>query len=222
MKTVVLAVVLAAVCSTASATEIVVKNDSIPAAGSGTPLPAFLANEQAAAWLTSPVAGDIVGVQVLWASQFGGNPPSQELAVHIYAAGAFPMPGGLLASVVGPTLVDGAVNEFRHLDPPTDSVPLQVPVGAGQTFVVALEFFNQSAGNAFASGVEYDGDGCQAGKNGVFTIPGGWSDACAAGVTGDFGIRAIVDPVPVPEPGAVGLLGLSGLALRRRRRSCGA
>ena len=85
---------IALLATTVGAAEITVKNDSIPAPGSGTPLPAFIPNEQAAAWLTTPVAGDIVGVQVLWASQFGGNPASQELGIHVYAAGTFPTPGG--------------------------------------------------------------------------------------------------------------------------------
>ena len=192
MRRIALAIVIASMCSTVGAAEITVKNDSIPAGGFGTPLPAFVPNEQAAAWLTTPVAGDIVGVQVLWDSLFGGNPSSQELGIHIYAAGTFPTPGGLLASVTGPLLVDGSVNEFRYLDPPTNSVALQVPVSAGQTFVVAIEFLNQSSGNMFASGVGYDGDGCQTGKNSVFAIPGDWSDACLLGVAGDFGIRAIV------------------------------
>ncbi len=199
------------------AVEITLQNDSIPAPGSGTPLLNFIPNEQAAAWLTTPVAGDIVGVQVLWASQFGGNPASQELGIHVYAAGTFPVPGALLASVTGPLMIDGSVNEFRFLDPPTNNVPLQVPVSAGQTFVVAIEFLNQNAGNQFASSVEIDGDGCQTGKNSVFVIPGGWYDAGSLGVSGDFGIRAIVNPIP--EPSSLALLALGGLlALMRRRR----
>ena len=193
MRRAALVIVIASMCSTVGATEITVKNDSIPAAGSGMPLLAFVPNEQAAAWLTMPATGDIVGVQVLWASLFGGNPSSQELGIHIYAAGNFPTPGGLLGSVTGPLLVDGSVNEFRYLDPPTNSVALQIPLSAGQTFVVAIEFLNQSSGNPFATGVEYDSDGCQTGKNSVFAIPGGWSDACLLGVTGDLGIRAIVN-----------------------------
>jgi hypothetical protein len=162
------------------------------------------------------VAGDIVGVQVLWASQFGGNPASQELGIHIYAAGTFPTPGALLASVTGPLMIDGSVNEFRHLDPPANSVPLQVPVSAGQTFVVAIEFLNQNSGNQFGTSVEVDGDGCQTGKNSVFVIPGGWFDACPLGVSGDFGIRAIVNPIP--EPSSLALLALGLLALIRRRK----
>ena len=118
----------------------------------------------------------------------------------------------------GPVLIDGATNEFRFLDPPVDSVPLQVPVIAGQTFVVAIEFLNQQAqGNPFVPSVEYDADGCQAGVNAVFTIPGGWADACLAGVPGDFGIRAIVNPIPEPATFLVMMAGGLSMLLKRRR-----
>ena len=125
---------------------IVVQNDSIGAAGAGTPLPQFLPNEQAVAWLTTPVTGDIVGVQVFWDSLFGTNPPQTELALHIYGGGTFPTPGPLLATVNLPTLNDRALNQFNFLDPPTNSMPIQVPVTSGQTFAVGIEFLNQSAG----------------------------------------------------------------------------
>ncbi len=190
----------------AAAAEVVVQNDTVAVPGAGTPLPQFLQNERAAAWLTAPVTGDIVGVQILWDSLFGGNPPSQELGIDLFAGGVFPSPGAPLATVVAPVLSDLTVNEFRHLDPPTNLVPLQVPVTAGQVFVVSLEFLNQSSGNPTASGVEFDGDGCQVNRNSVFTIPGGWTDACAAGVTGDFAIRAIIRPIP--EPGTMLLTGV--------------
>jgi hypothetical protein len=197
-------------------TEVVLQNDSVPSPGAGTPLLSFVPNEMAAAWLTTPVAGDLVGVQILWDSQFGGNPQSLELGIHIFAGGTFPTPGALLATVVGPLLSDTTVNEFRHLDPPTNAVPLQIPVTAGQALVVALEFLNQSSGNMFASGVEHDLDGCQAGKNAAFAIPGGWIDACGAGVTGDWAIRAIVKPVP--EPGTAILLLMGALAWPWQRK----
>ena len=88
---------------------------------------------------------------------------------------------------------------------------------AGQTFVVALEFVNQSAGNLFASGVGIDLDGCQANSNSVNVMPGGWLDACALGISGDFGIRAIID-VPEPRIAALWMLSIAGFAVALRDR----
>ena len=42
---------------------------------------------------------------------------------------------GNSAAIVGPQLSDGAVNEFRFLDPPTNATPMRVPVTAGQAAV---------------------------------------------------------------------------------------
>jgi hypothetical protein len=203
----------------AGAAEILLKHDSIPAGGSHNPLNAFLVGEQAASWFTSPVNGDLVGVQIQWDSQFGGNPNSQEFAVYIYAGGIFPTPGPLLAQIVAPVLTDGSANEMRYLDPPADTSPLQVPVTPGQSFVVALEFFNQNSGNLFASSVEIDQDGILPGVNSVFALPGGWLDAGPQGVTGDFGIRAIVNQIP--EPSAL-LLALAFTSLWTTSRRCSA
>ena len=134
--------------------------------------------------------------------------------------------GGGNAVIVAPTLTADVMNEYRFLDPPTDAIPLSVPVSAGQSFVVSLLLLNQSAGGApFAPSVVYDQDGCQPGTNAVDVIPGGWSDACPLGVTGDWVIRAVVDcdEVPVPLAGSGGLLGLgvavaaSGAAALQRR-----
>ena len=202
------------------ASELIVQNDSIAPPGNGTPLNTLVPGEIVAAWLTTPVAGDIVGVQVLWDSPLGTNFPSTEAFIRIYAAGTFPTPGAELAKITSPILNDTMINEFRFLDPPADTMALQVPVTAGQTFVVGLELFNQSSGNAIASGVEYDVDGCQASSNAVLAIPGGWTDACSAGVTGDFGIRAIVQSVPLPAAvwPAAAVLGGAVMASRRRGR----
>ena len=212
--------IVAVFCSAgAQASEIILQNDSIPSPGSGAPLLAFLQGEIVASWFTTPVAGDIVGVQVLWNSNLGPNPPSQEMAITVYAAGPFPTPGAPLAVVTAPVLTDGSINEFRFLDPPADTTALQVAVSANQTFAVGLEFLNQSSGNPFASGVEIDLDGCQAGLNSVFVLPGGWNDACLLGVTGDFGIRAIINPIP--EPMTLSFLAFSALGLFLRRRATG-
>lgn len=159
---------------------------------------AFIPGEQAASWFISPTAGDIVGVQIQWDSILGANPTSTEMFVNIYGRGTFPTPGPLLAQIPFPLLSDGSADEMRYLDPPVNSVQMSIPVTSGQSFVVALEFLNQNAGFALASGVEIDQDGITPNANSVFAIPGGWFDAGQVGVTGDFGIRAIVRPVPEP------------------------
>ena len=199
--------------TTAIGAEIIVQNDSIPP---GTPLPTFVPGERVASWLTAPITGNIVGVQILWGSQFNLNPAQIEMAITVSAAGAFPTPGTPLATIVGPTLNDGVVNEFRHLDPPTNLVPLSVPVTAGQQFAVDLEFLNQSSGNPIASSILID-NAIIPGRNSVFAVPGGWLPAGPLGVTGDWGIRAII----VPEPASVvlcgsGIVALLLVAMRRR------
>ncbi len=202
----------------ANAAEILLRNDTIPAGGTNNPLLAFLQGEQTATWHTAPVTGNIVGVQVQWDSLFGGNPASLEMFVNIYAGGTFPTPGPLLAQIPGPLLNDASANEMRHLDPPTNAVPLLVPVTAGQTFVVALEYQNTNSGNQFGSGVEIDQDGIQAGANSVFVLPGGWADAIPLGVTGDFGIRAIVQQIPEPISSTLLSFGLALSLLVFRQR----
>jgi hypothetical protein len=198
------------------AAEMVLQNDSIASPGAGTPLPNFLPNEIVTSWLTTPVAGDIVGVQILWDSVIGANADSTETAIHIYAAGTFPTPGTTLASIGGTngvTLKDHMLNEFRFTDPPTNSSALSVPVSAGQTFVVGLEFLNQSSGNAFASSIEVDG-ALQTGKNSIYLNPpnGTWTSGTDVSLPGDFGIRAILRPVPEPATMALLLMGI-GLPL---------
>jgi hypothetical protein len=134
--------------------------------------------------------------------------------------------GGANAVIPGPPLVDGLMNEFRFLDPPANAVPLRVPVAAGQAFIVSLQFQNQSSGNPLAPSVVFDADGCQAGANAVDLLPGGWSDACPLGVTGDWVIRAVIDchasGVPASGPPGALVLGAlllaAGLAAARRLR----
>ncbi len=121
---------------------------------------------------------------------------------------------------MAPLLTDGIVNEFRFLDPPSNTVPLSVPVTGGQSFVVSLKFFNQSSGGApFLPDIVYDSDGCQLGLNSVDVMPGGWFDACLVGVTGDWALRAVIDCAPpnttppVPSTSGWGAAGLVSLLL---------
>jgi FlgD Ig-like domain len=144
--------------------------------------PCFVANEMAGAVFTLPAAAypiEILKVGIGWGSQFGGSGQTLGQAIHIYAAG-LPNPGAPIFSLVGPQLTDGVINEFNLGPLPGEIV---IPSGA---FTVALEFNTDNAGDPFAASVVHDGNGCQAGKNVVFAIPGGWQSACALGVTGDW------------------------------------
>lgn len=176
-----------------------VQNDSLIDGNSGTTCHCFVPGESAAAWLTSPCDGAIVAVQIFWRSQFGGGPSTTETGISIFGDGEFPEPGAVLvnqdnspAVITSPTLSDGTLNEFRYLDG-AKTIPLGVPIASGATFVVSLEVVNQSSGDIFAPTFVYDLDGCQANRNAVNVMPGGWIDACAVGVTGDWMIRAVVE-----------------------------
>jgi len=217
--------------ATAQGAEITVQNDSTVGGVPSSPGNFFLAGEATAAWLTASCSGDIVAAQVYWTSITDTNPAQLEMSITLYDGSTFPTPGAVLqnqgavdAVIVGPVLSDGTTNEFRFLDPPANTVPLRVPVTQGQTFVSALEFLNQSSGNPFASGTAFDTDGCTAGRNGVFVIPGGWFDACPQGVTGDWVMRAKIRCTPPVVPSsdwlgtlllAIGLLAVGTLVARR-------
>jgi hypothetical protein len=153
--------------------------------------PCFIEGERAGAVLTAPPADypiEILRVGIGWGSASGGAPQSLEAAVLVYGAG-LPNPGAPIASLPGPVLTDGAINEY-DLEP----LPGEIVVASG-AFTVALEFLNENAGDIFAPSVVHDGNGCQAGKNVVYAIPGGWFNACALGVTGDWVFFAVYRPV---------------------------
>lgn len=182
-------------CSPVQGAEQVVQNDSIAAGGSGNIQAGFAENESAAVWLTSPCNGNIVAIQVLWRSQLGIAGQSVEDSITIFQAGSFPIPGTQLEILEGPVMTDGFLNEFRFLDE-NNTVPLSVPVSAGQRFVVSFRFLN-TPGPGGAS-VVTDLDGCQPSKNTINALGIGWISSCALGVTGDFAIRAVIDCVEAP------------------------
>jgi hypothetical protein len=149
--------------------------------------PCFVANEEAAVILDAPASHypiEIVKIQVGWGSQFGGAPQSLQDSLNIYA-GSLPNPGAPQWSVAGPALNDGFINEF-DIDP----IAGNKVINSGP-FTVSLKFLTTNAGDIFAPSVVHDGNGCQAGKNAVNAIPGGWNDACALGVTGDWVIGVV-------------------------------
>jgi len=183
-----------------AAQETTVQNDSLMAGQNGNIQAGFAAGESAAVWLTSPCDGNIVAVQVFWRSFTGGEPQSIEDSISVFGPGSFPTPGALLqtefgqpAEIVGPVMTDGVINEFRFLDE-NQTQPLSVPISMNDGFVVSFQFMNNVP--ALGPSVVTDTSGCQNGKNAIFAIPGGWLNACALGVTGDFVIRAVVECNP--------------------------
>lgn len=151
--------------------------------GTGTvACPCFVPGEQAGAILNVPADRypiEILRVGIGWGSQYGGAYQQIEQAIHIYAGG-LPNPGTPIFSLEGPQMTDGVINLF-DLEP----LPGEIAIESGP-FTVTLEFMNQNSGDPFAPTVVHDGNGCQAGRNVVYAIPGGWHDACTLGVTGDW------------------------------------
>lgn len=150
--------------------------------------PCFVAGEEAGTVLNLP-AGDfpieVLRIGVAWASQFGGQPQTLEQAVKIYPAG-LPSPGVPLFELQGPVMTDGFFNEWD-----ISAAPVRVE---GGPFMVTLKFNNSNSGNVFAPSVVHDGNGCQPGKNSIYAIPGGWIDACAVGLTGDWVMYVVYRP----------------------------
>lgn len=154
--------------------------------------PCFVPGEEAGAVFTLPASEypiEVTKVRIGWGSQLGGAPDSLEQGIHLYAGG-LPNPGAPQFSVLGPVLTDGAINEFDLQGFPGNRV-----IASG-SFTVTLQFFNQSAGQFFAPSVVHDGNGCTGGRNVVFAIPGGWIDACSAGVTGDWVFEVLYRKAP--------------------------
>ena len=170
--------------------------------GSGTTVcPCFAVGEEAGAVLTAPVEHypiEILRVGIGWGSYYGGTGQSLEAAVHIYDAG-FPNPGTPIFTLPGPALNDGYINVF-DLEP----LPGEIVIDSG-SFTVTLEFLNENQYDPYAPSMVHDGNGCQAGKNVVYAVPGIWYDACALGVTGDWIVFAVYRQVEcesgVPEEG---------------------
>ena len=173
----------------ATAQEVLLQNDTFEGGAGINLCPCFVAGEEAAVWLTSPCDGNIVGIQIYWQSFFGGDDPKIEDSIRIYEAGTFPNAGPLIDELLAPVLTDGFLNEFRTVD----SVPISIPISAGETFVVSLRFFNPNENDFFAGTIGSDDDGCTNNANTVRFTNGTWNNACALGVSGDWVIRAIVE-----------------------------
>jgi len=155
-------------------------NQNFTGAGT-TACPCFNSDEEAGA--VFPVPADHFPIEVLrigigWGSLFGGNPPQVEEALHVYN-GQLPDPGPPVFSMPGPNMTDGVINEF-NLEVLGNVIIDAAPVAA------TLEIAWPNANNIYAPTLVHDGNGCQSGMNLIKAIPGGWMDACSAGVTGDW------------------------------------
>ncbi|MEJ2721067.1 MAG: FlgD immunoglobulin-like domain containing protein [bacterium] len=149
--------------------------------------PCFVAGEQAGAVFDAPSEHypiEILRIGIGWGSYFGGTPQQVEQAVNLYEAG-LPNPGVPLFVLLGPVLADGYINEF-DIEP----IPGEITLDSGP-FAVTLEFANANAGDPYAPSMIHDGNGCQSGKNVIYAVPGGWSDACLLGVTGDWVVYVV-------------------------------
>ncbi len=182
----------------ATAEEVVVKNDSVDNNTQAFIVGDFIPGEHAGVVLEAPCAGHIVAVQILWISQFGDAVPTVENAIHIYQfnQGAFPVPGVELEAIEGPVMQPGFLNEFRFIDE-QGTIPLHVPVVGAQKFYVTLEFGEATDILGGTASVLRDLNGCQAQKNVLFAIPGGWQNFCSY-IGGDLVIRVVID---CTEPG---------------------
>jgi hypothetical protein len=151
-----------------------------------TAVPGFVSGEEWGAVFNNIPPGDypieVLRVGFGWGSLFGGQPDTLENSVNIYAGG-LPNPGAPIASLPGPVLSDGFINEF-DLEP----LPGQIIVNSGP--VTATISIANSQGLLDPAPV-HDGNGCQSGRNVIFASPGGWSNACSLGVSGDWLVHLV-------------------------------
>ncbi|MBL4592124.1 MAG: hypothetical protein JKY96_09220 [Phycisphaerales bacterium] len=185
-------VATAAMTASAFGQEITVQNDTLVDGGTVSICPCFAAGEEAAVWLTSPCDGNIVAFQIFWKSQLGGAAQTLEESIKVYEGGVFPNPGALKDELFAPLLTDGGLNEFRFRDD-NQTIPISIPVSAGEEFVLSLKFGVANAGQIFQASIADDANGCQGGKNAVKVDGITWTNACALGVGGDWVIRAVID-----------------------------
>lgn len=149
--------------------------------------PCFAVGEEAGAVFEAPMDHypiEILRVGIGWGSQFGGAPQSLEDQIRIYEGG-LPNPGVPIAQLSGPVLTDGFINEF-DLEP----LPGDILINSGP-FTVTLRFAVENAAMLFSPSMVHDGAGCVPGRNVVNAIPGGWNDACALGVSGNWVVQVV-------------------------------
>lgn len=174
------------------ADEIVLQNENLRDGDSGYIVGDFAPHEEAAAWLTVPFDGHIIAVQILWWSIDNGADPTIEENIWIRKAGNFPRPGDEILRLPAPYMVPFYLNEFRYKDEQQQD-PIRIPVTAGQTIVVSIEF---SEGTDIRNGtpsIVRDISTCRQQKNALYAPNlGGWVNWCNIS-SGNFVIRAVLE-----------------------------
>jgi hypothetical protein len=180
----------ASAAGAAAAQEIELKNDGLVAGGT-VAVQAGFENEEigAATFIVDPELYPlrVLRVQLFWGSFTGGAPVSVQDAILIYEG-----PRGSLQQVFEsdpPQLTDGFLNEFD-----LSSFDIVIDDPPENAFTVGLRFSDAPGGDISKPSLVSDTDGCQPGLNPLFALPGTWTDLCAFGASGDFVIRAIVEP----------------------------
>jgi len=171
----------------ARADEVELRNDSLADGATGALQIGFIEGEIGGAVFNPDPALfplTIKKVRIFWRSFTGGQPDTLGRALRFYRGGAESPPAPVLvASLDGPVLTDGFLNEF-------DVSPLNIVFASGP-FTIGFQF--DSSPGFFSPTLVTDVDGCQIGKNVIFAIPGGWTNGCVFDISGDFVIRCIVD-----------------------------
>lgn len=184
---------LSPVAALAQCPEEVIENHT----GPGTvAVPGFVAGEQGGAVFEAPADHyplQILRIGVGWGSQLGGAPQSLEDSINIYA-GTPPTPGAAIASLAGPVLTDGAINEFNLID----LLPGQPVIIDSGPFLTSLRLANSST--LLGPSMVHDGAGCIPGRSYVEAIPGGWTDLCAFGATGNWVFFVVYQPNCIGPP----------------------
>lgn len=126
----------------------------------------------------------LVGVEILWASEAGGAEPVTATALHVMS-GNTETTLEIVDSLASPVLNDGELNAFD-----LDSMDLEYVEGP---IAIGLELGEDAL--AGAPGVVIDQNGCLTDRNFVFDPLEGWSEGCFLGLTGDFVIRLLVEPM---------------------------
>ena len=163
-------------------------NDSLPMLGGTVACQAgFVTNEIGAAVFSVPPAdGRVLLLEAQWwvcdGSGLGLAGP-RPMSVQVFGSGG-PDPG--LPSYASPAVSasPGFLNTW----------PLEgegQSFGPGEDFTLGIQLLDGGLFGLFTV-LATDVDGCQPGKNLIFAIPGGWTDACSFGVSGDLIVRVKV------------------------------